>query len=225
MSWLIIGGTILLTVVVYLFFMYVFRRQFILLSYILYQENDPHTYLEKLNQFPSTLLFNRHLRELMKIDAYLALDDHKHLEAIFNQFEQKKMRPGDRFTLLMKEIAYYCQQNQPDKAKKAYEDLLITKEKCRKHLRYEHQVDEMTYLIDVHVDKTGRYAKELMEKAKQTEGLASGVYYYRAAQSYAYRDQLDQTKRALEKAKKAFKDTQYADVIDTLDPAHLPANL
>lgn len=225
MNLLLIGGAILLSLFIYLFFMFITRRQFILLSYILYQQNDPKTYLEKLNQFPTTFLFNRRLRELMKIDAYLALEDHEQLEAIFEQFNQKSMRSGDRFTLLTKEIAYYCQQNQPSKAKKAYEDLLTIKEKCPKHLRYEHQTDEMTYLIDVHVDKTGQYAKELIEKAKQTEGLASGVYYYRAAQSYAYQNKLDQTKKALEKAKKEFKNTRYASIIDKLDPAHLPVNL
>lgn len=188
---------------------FIYQRQVIKLQALLYMQNDPDAYLAELESFTSKVLMPDDLRRLLSIDAYLAKDDRNKLNELFDAVENGKIRRGDHFTVLQKEVMFYVKTKQVGKAKEAYEkmeELLPSLKDKDGH--YALTLKECEYEIEININHSGKFADELVKKSKEVgNDIAAGVYLYKAAQSYYYKKDEKNMIKCLEKAEVKLRGT------------------
>lgn len=203
-------------VVAYLFFS---QRQAAYLSILLYQQGNADAYLKELDSFSSKFFFGKRLRTLMTIDAYLQKNDNDALETVFGEVDDKPMAAGDKLLVLQKEMSWRLGLGQMDKAADVYariQDLKgRMKEKNRE--RYTDSFLEADYMNAIYLEHSGKYADDLVRKAKELkDDIPAGVYYYKAAQSYYLKKDMRKCTDALKRAQTRLKNTSYEAKINRL---------
>lgn len=188
---------------------FIYQRQLIKLQALLYMQNDPDAYLEELESFTSHMLIAPDLRKLLSIDAYLAKGDNAKLNEIFDAVENGKLRRGDHFTVLQKEVMFYVKTNQVGKARQAFELMQeIYPALNDKDGHYGLTLKECEYEIEIQLNHNGKFADELVQKSKDVgNDIASGVYLYKAAQSYYFNKDNKNMLKCLEKAEVKLRGT------------------
>lgn len=188
---------------------FIYQRQVIKLQALLYMQNDPDAYLNELESFTSKMLIATDLRRLLSIDAYLAKGDNEKLNELFEAVENGKLRRGDHFTVLQKEVMFYVKTKQVGKAREAYEkmeELLPALNDKDGH--YALTLKECEYEIEIQINHNGKFADELVQKSKDVgNDIASGVYLYKAAQSYYFKKDNKNMLKCLEKAEVKLRGT------------------
>ncbi len=218
MFWQYFIASMVVLIVTYVAYVYFYRSKFISLSETLYMKGDASKYLEEIDKFPSTIFFPKKLRDMMKIDAYMMLNEDSKLESLFETLNNTSLRYADEFIVHQKEISYYSSKRNVEKAKEAYEKMKVarTKIKAKSYETYDNALREVEYMIAL-LDKDGRFAKELANKGVEAgETMIAGTYFYKAAQSYYFQDDLKNAKYFLEKALKYLKGTNYEEKIKTM---------
>ena len=212
MDWKLFWIFVIIGVVIYVLWMFYTQREVAYLSLLLYREGNAEAYLEELDRWQTKLLFNKKLRTLMEIDARIALQDKKRLKELFEQVEGMNLSSGDRLMVLQKEIPFYLEEENPEKVTEIYEQMQDIYNKIdEKHKdRYTQLLKETEYMYAIHVKKDGSFAKELYQKAKSlTDDIPSGVYFYKASQSYYLDHDLEACKEALGQAETRLRKTPY----------------
>lgn len=216
MDWKLFWIFVIIGLGIYVAWMFYTQREIAYLSLLLYRENDADTYLKELDRWQVKLLFNKKLRKLMEIDARLAKNDREKLKVLFEEVNSLKLAPGDFLLVLQKEIPFYLEEKDIDKVKWIYQTMnkiyLDIPEKKKE--KYTPIITETEYVYTIHVLKDGKFADELYRKAKSLKDeIPSGVYYYKASQSYYLNDDMKKCKEALGQAETRLRKTAYGKMI------------
>ncbi len=206
MSWTAFWIFVGVMAVLYVLNQFFTQRKVAVMSMMLYRQGDVDGYLKELDHWTTKFMFSKNLRRLMLIDAYMAKDDIESLKALFDEIDGLKIPDGDRMTVLQKEIPFYLNLNEVDKVKEVYakmnEIYARIPEKKKKKSNYDRMMQEMKYLLAIHVDQDGSYAKELFDLGESLkDDIPSGVYFFKAAQSYYLLNNKAMVERSLNKAK------------------------
>ena len=186
------------------------------LSTILYKEADAKKYIEKLNNWTGKLFLSRTTRSLMSIDALLMLNDREKIEEIFERLDGSRMNPGNRMGLAQKEISYYVDTHQNEKALKAYSNLEAIAEKF-KNPQVENVLKECTYQIEIYINHNTGLLDEILDVAsKMSNPFYEGVFLYRAAKLYYYKHDEVNCRKTLEKALTKLEGTPWETLINRI---------
>lgn len=217
MFWKYFIGITILSSAIYVGYLFMYKKYFINLSEMLYLKGNPKKYLEDIDKFPSTIFFHKKLREMMKIDAYIMIDDEESLEKLFDFLNNTRLRNADEFIVHQKQVTFYSSKNNLPKVKEAYEKMLKVKETLSsKTNTYDATIKECEYIIAI-LEKDGKFAKELARKGNEyEETMIAGSYYYKAAQSYYFQKDEQNAKYYLEKAQKLLRGTNYEKKIEEI---------
>lgn len=198
---------------IYAAWLFFSQRQAAYLSILLYQNGDADAYLKELESPSSKFFFNKKLRTLMAVDAAIMKEDDEKIQQLFQKAETYHLRPADQLLLLQKELNYYAEKNETQKAAHAYacmKELYQNKLSAQKKKNYEALMRESSYINAIFVAHDGRYAEELMKQAEQLKDeIPSGIDYYRAAQSYYLQHELKKCRSALNKAEQKLRNTGF----------------
>lgn len=203
-------------VIAYLFYS---QRQAAYLSILLYQQGNADAYLKELDSFSSKFFFGKRLRTLMTIDAYLQKNDDEALETVFREVNDQPMNAGDKLLVLQKEMSWRLGRNETDKAAEVYAMIqeLKGKMKDKNRQRHEEAFLEADYMNAIYLEHNGKYADDLVKKAKELkDDIPAGVYYYKAAQSYYLKKDMRKCTDALKRAQTRLKNTSYETKINRL---------
>lgn len=219
-NWTYFIISVVICLIAYIIYGYFSKRQYYTLISMFYRENKVDQFLAELDTTKSKLFFTTKVRNLMKIDAYMAKKDYASLYQVFEYLNKSGLRVGDRYTVLQKEVLAYADNNDGEKAKAAIKEMEDMLPKFKKDVdHYEAMLQESRYVVAIKVDKDGKYAEELAGKAREIKmPVAKGMYYIKASQSYCLRGENKLAKNRLEDAYGYLKDTTYGKVLkDILD--------
>ena len=119
MFWvLLIGG-----VAIYVGILFYSQRQLAYLSILLYRQGNADEYLKQLDSRESRMFFNKRLRKMMQIDAYLMKNDTQKLQELFSEISQYNLADGDKMTVLEKQLSFELSRGNNDKAQDVYQEL------------------------------------------------------------------------------------------------------
>lgn len=219
MDWKLFWILVVVMVAVYVLIMFYSQRQAAYLSLMLYRQGDVDGYLKELDSWQSKLFFNKKLRKLMEIDAYLAKQDQAKLESLFNEIETMNIPSGDRLMVLQKEMPFYLNLHNEEKVKEIYRTMNEVYDEIpeKRKGNYTQIMKEMNYIYTIHIEKDGKYAEELYETAGMLKDeIPAGVYYFKAAQSYYLQNNKPMLEKALEKAKTRLASTPFSNNINEM---------
>lgn len=209
MFWvLLIGG-----VAIYIGILFYSQRQLAYLSILLYRQGNADEYLKQLDSRTSRIFFNKRLRTMMQIDAYLLKNDTQKLQELFAEISRYTLADGDKMTVLEKQLSFELSRGNNDKAGDVYQELetLYQGMNDKQRAIHEDAMKESRYLKAIKLDRSGKYADELYQKGKDVkDAIPSGVYYLKAAQSYFLKKDPKSCREALERAEVKLRGTPYA---------------
>lgn len=219
MNWTLFWILVICGAAAFVAYFFYSQREIAYLSILLYRQGNADAYLKELETRQAKFFFSRKMRTLMKIDAYLVKDDKDDLDQIFKEAAKEKLRDADRFLVLQKEMLYRIDCQDYKRVKEIYTQMESLYDELGKKAkeRYKESLQEAQYLETIYVDKGGKYAGELMEKARTLQDdIPAGVCYFRAAQSYYLRGDKKQAKLALEKAEGKLRNTKSHEVVQNI---------
>lgn len=201
--------------ILYFVYGYFSKRHYFQILSLFYRENKVDEYLERLNSFSSKIFFTYKIRQLLRIDAYMAKKDYEALDEIFTYLNSTGLKPGDRYTVLQKEVIAYADNSQDEKALKALHEMKEMLPKFKKNQEhYQAMYNECKYIIAIKVEKDGQYAEDLAKIAREAQmPVAKGMYFIKASQSYYLRGDMKMCKNRLEDAYDYLKETTYGEEI------------
>ncbi len=201
--------------VIYFVYGYFSKRHYFQMLSLFYRENKTDEFLERLNSLPSKIFFTYKVRQLMRIDAYMAKKDYEALNEIFAYLDKTGLRPGDRYTVLQKEVIAYADNGQNEQAVKALQSMEEMLPKFKKDVdHYRSMYDESKYIVAIKVQKDGQYAEDLVKIARETQmPVVKGMYFFKASQSYYLRGDMKMCKNRLSDAYDNLKETVYGEQI------------
>ena len=220
MKWGLFAILLIIGLALYLAWTFFSQREAAVLSILLYRNGDADGFLNELNTASAKFFFSKKLRVLMAIDAYMMKNDDEALAKQFEKADAYRLRAADRLLVLQKELTWHVGRNEIDRAKKDFEEMSkiydhdLSKKQKKTH---EEMMREADYTNAIHIEKDGKYAHELMERAKNIkDDIPCGVTYYKAAQSYYLKGDKKQCQLALEKAEPKLRKTSYHDLIQKM---------
>ena len=179
------------------------------LSEILYKEVNPEKYLQVLNSWKGKMFFSRKTRSLMAIDALLMQNETAKIEEIFEQLDAAKMNPANRLGLAQKEVSYYIDTKKFDKALKAYDTLKTIAAKFN-NSQVESILKECTFLVEIYIHHHTEILDEVLDLAsKMTNPFYQGIFLYRAAKLYYYKNDEENCRKLLSEAMEKLKGTAW----------------
>lgn len=179
------------------------------LSKILYKEVNPEKYLQVLNSWKGKMFFSRKTRSLMAIDALLMQNETAKIEEIFEQLDAAKMNPANRLGLAQKEVSYYIDTKKFDKALKAYDTLKTIAAKFN-NSQVESILKECTFLVEIYIHHNTEILDEVLDLAsKMTNPFYQGIFLYRAAKLYYYKNDEENCRKLLSEAMEKLKGTAW----------------
>ncbi len=224
MNWTFFWIILIIGVALYVAWMFYSQREVAYLSILLYRNGDADAYLKELDTFQGKLYFNKRLRMLMSIDAWIAKGDKEQLESAFKDAREHRLPMGDRLIVLQKELVFCIQNDKIERAEdiekdieKLYESMGNTQKK-----KYANTLQESRYTAAIYIHHSGKFADEIEKKAKEVkEEIPSGVYFYKAAQSWYLKKENKKCREDLEKAVQKLKGTPdqktIQDILDSKD--------
>lgn len=212
MNWTLFWIFLILGIAVYIAVMFFSQRQIAYLSVLLYRQGDADAYLKELENWQTKLFFNKRLRKMMEIDAYMLKNDTDKLKSIFSEIETYHLSDGDKMTVLEKQMSFEINNGNVEKTQEIYDELTKTYNgmKDKQRAAHEDAMKECTYIKAIRIDKSGKYADELFKKAKDVKDpIPSGVYYLKAAQSYVLKNDTKNAEEMLNRAEVKLRGTPY----------------
>lgn len=212
MNWTLFWILLIVGIALYVAIMFFSQRQIAYMSVLLYRQGDADAYLKELDNWQTKLFFNKRLRKMMEIDAYMLKNDTEKLRSVFAEIETYKLADGDRMTVLEKQMSFEISRGNLEKAEEIYANLdQIYNSMSDKHkAAHEDAMKECRYLKAIRLDKNGKYADELFQKAKDVKDpIPSGVYYLKAAQSYVLKKDTKNAEEMLNRAEVKLRGTPY----------------
>lgn len=212
MNWTLFWTLVIAGALMYIGWLFLSQRQMAYLSVLLYRQGNADAYLSALEAPATKLFFPKKLRRLMAIDAYLLKGDTEALENVFHEVETMKLANTDRLLVMIKKFSFLLDRKQFENAKvchaeihRLYDELSDARKK-----QHEAAVRECDYSNAIVLEHSGYYADELMERGRVVkDDIPSGVYYYKAAQSYYLRTDLKRCEDALEHAEVRLRKTAF----------------
>lgn len=221
MDWKLIVIFFVVSLILYVLYLFISQRQVAILSILLYQKQDYKEYYKQLNAFMSKLFFSRKLRTLMKLDAAFLSADDELVQQLVPIIDHYRLRPVERMIITAKELSYYMRQHQFDKAQEYNQQAKETFKKlvAKQKQKYQPLLEELQMSVSLVIDKSGRYAKELEKSAKTRKyDTTAGVLYLKASLAHYYRSENDLAISCLQKAYEKLKVTTYVNrIADILD--------
>jgi len=186
-----------------------------LLSSYLYKELDGDKYLEALNSSKAKLFVRKNRREMLKVDAYAIQNDSEKLEKQFKNLESMKISYGQKISLYEKEVQYYANSKQNDKAMIAYNELMMLGSQINNE-NMTRVLNEATITIEVYVNRNGDFAEKLVELGKNSNTpIIKGIYFYKASKCFYYKNDKDNVIKYLKKAQNNLTSKVWRDHIDS----------
>jgi hypothetical protein len=206
-----IGIMLIAVVVAYQYASIKFSKQ---LSSFLYKEFDANKYLEILDSSKAKLFVRKNRREMLKLDGYAVKQDSVNLEKQLIKLESMKISYGQKISLYEKEVQYYANSKQNDKALKAYDELMILGNQINSN-DMSRVLNEATITIEVYVKRNGELAEKLVELAKNNKTpIIKGLYFYKASKCFYYNDDKINVIKYLKKAQNNLTSKIWRDHID-----------
>lgn len=203
--------------VLYVLWLFYSQRETAYLSILLYQRGDADGYLKELESPSARFFFSKKLRTLMAIDANLMKNNDAETERLFQEADAMKLGAGDRFTVLQKELTYYAGGKANEKADKAYAQMkeIYDKDLSRKQKEtHKEALQEAEYIHAIYVASDGKYASDLMQRARSLkDDIPAGISYIMAAQSYWLRGDKKQCQLGVEKAEPKLRNTSWGSMV------------
>lgn len=228
MNWTYFIILLVVGIILYVGWMFFSQREVAYLSILLYRKGDADAYLKELNTFEGRLYFNKRLRALMSIDAWIIKGDKEKLEAAFEEARNGHLQTGDRLLVLQKELVYCVENDKNDRAKDVMSDIEKLYENMvkKQQEKYLNTVQECRYTSAIYLDHSGKYADEIEKKAKAVKDvIPAGVYFYKAAQSWYLKKETKKCREDLEKAYQKLKGSENEQAIkkmlDDEDYSHI----
>lgn len=201
-------------VISYLVYFVLFRSLIMKLTKLLYQDNNPEGFLKQLNSGMAKLFFPKKLQAMMKIDAYLMMGDKEKSRQLFDELDGYKIRPGDEFFVRQKELAFYVDLRNEKKSTYAYERLCKIFNSFKDKTRYEPHMKESEFIYEINIKKNTHYLEVMLDHAKNAQtDFSKGVYLYRAAKCYYFKNDLRLCKDTLKRAQTCLKGSFYEEFI------------
>ncbi|SJZ51990.1 hypothetical protein [Anaerorhabdus furcosa] len=214
MNWMLFLILCAISLGSYFLYFILFRNQIVKLTGLLYQDNNPDGFLAELNSVMSKLFFPKKMHAMMKIDAYLMKGDIEKTKELFNDINSYKIRPGDEFYVRQKEVAFYIELNDEERATQAYQRMRELYDSFKNKSSYEAVMKETEYTYEINLKHSGKYLNEMLDLAKSSgTDFTSGIYYYRAAKCYYFKNESRLCKETLLKAQEKLKGTFYEQLI------------
>lgn len=219
MNWTLFFTLCGVGVVSYLVYFFLFKHQIMKLTKLLYQDNNAEGFLKEVDSWMTKLFFPKKMQAMMKIDAYLMMGDTEKSKQLFEQLDGFKIRPGDEFFVRQKELAFYVDLEDEEKAKHAYDRMRAIFDSMKNNARYEAQMKESEYIYEINMKKNAHYLEEMLEHAKNAKtDFSKGIYLYRAAKCYYYKKDMRLCKDTLKRAQTYLKGSFYEEyIIDILE--------
>lgn len=217
------GFVILLVLFLGLFVsLYVYKRHIVIdLSETLYGKKDIEQFLSKVNRISVRMILGKKFVLMSQIDAYHMQKDFVQVQKTFNAIKRMKLKPIELFMMLQKEVKICCETNNVEDAKRLLHEMesILHSEKVERGSRLYQAFTDCQYDVSLRLEKSGRYAKELLKRAKEEQNeAASAIYYIKSAQAFHYEHNTDQRLKCLNKAKGLVKNTQFEkDINDVID--------
>lgn len=206
-------------IVIYILYLFYAQRETAYLSILLYRQADADTFLKELHTWRAKFFFSPKMRRLLSIDAYILKEDRAALRDLFAETATMKLRNGDRFLVLQKEMVFQIDENNMQRAKEIDAQIHDRYRQMPEKQQSRHQaaLKEEEYLYAIYIEKDGKYAEELLDKAHTLkDALPAGVCFYRGAQSYLLQGNRKAARAALEEAEKKLQGTPVHDQIVTI---------
>lgn len=201
----------------YIAYYFLFKRQILKLTSLLYHENNPDGFLKELNSLMSRFFFPKKMHAMMSIDAYLMKSDNEKLKELFKEIDNYRLRAGDEFYVRQKEIVFYVEQNDEKNAEHAYTRMKEIYDGFKDKSTYEGVMKESEYVYEINLKQNPKYLDEMLAQAKHSKNeFMSGIYLYRAAKCYYFKNDNKNCKATLEKAKVKLKGSFYEKIIDDI---------
>ncbi len=219
MNWTIFWIILIVGVILFVAWMFYSQREIAYLSILLYRQGNADAYLKELDTFQGKLFFNKRLRSLMSIDAWMMKEDAQKLDEAFAYARDHRLPMGDRLLVLQKELVYCAQNGKIERGEDVFAQIEKLYESMGKkqQTKYANVLAECKYTSSIDFHKNGKYADELEKKAKEVkEDIPSGVYYYKAAQSWYLKKETKNCREDLEKAAQKLKETPNEQIIRNL---------
>jgi len=184
------------------------------ISKLLYKDNNPDAFLQEIDSFASKLFFNKKVRLQRKLDAYVMKHDLDSAMEILKQLEGLRLSFGQKVSLYEKEVNFYIENKMYEQAVEANNKIQeLNKQVEIKDLQK--IADECNFLIKVYVDKDPTVVNELIEFAENSGNDAvKGLFYFRAAKLYYYKQDNKMVEKYLEKAYNLLHKSAWGPYID-----------
>ncbi|NCB32465.1 MAG: hypothetical protein EOM64_01050 [Erysipelotrichia bacterium] len=212
MNWTLFWILLIVGIAIYVAIMFFSQRQIAYMSVLLYRQGDADAYLKELDSWQTRLFFNKRLRKMMEIDPYMLKNDTDRLRSIFAEIATYRLADGDRMTVLEKQMSFEMSGGNLEKASEIFTDLenLFNSMSDKQKAGHEDAMKECRYIKAIRLDKSGKYADELFQKAKNVKDpIPSGVYYLKAAQSYVLKKDIKNAEEMLNRAEVKLRGTPY----------------
>lgn len=184
------------------------------LADLLYNKKDPHSFLKKLDSRAGKFFIDKKKRLFTSIDAYIMMNDKKKVKDIFTQLENMKLSYGSKIGLYQKEVQYYVQIKENDKALKA-NSLLQEQGSKINDKNMKKILDEANELIEIYVNKNPNYDKVMLEKYdNESNQMLKGIYAYRLAKCYFYKNDKKNVEKYLKDCRNKCKGSYWAKLAD-----------
>ena len=119
------------------------------------------------------------------------------------------MNPANKLGLAQKEVSFYIDTRQFDKALKAYDTLKAIAAKFN-NSQVESILKECTFLVEIYIHHNTEILDELLDLAsKMTNPFYQGIFLYRAAKLYYYKNDEENCHKMLKEAMEKLKGTAW----------------
>jgi len=184
------------------------------LSIILYKDKKVKDFLEQLESIKGKLFVRKKQREILKLDAYAIANDRQALLKQFEYLETLKLSYGKKISLYEKEVLYYANNKENEKAETAYNKLIELGSQIEND-RMDKILAEARITMEVYVYRNGSFASKLVDLAKVSDNkMAKGLNYYRASRCYYYLNDKENVLKYLKKAENNLTSKEWRHHID-----------
>ncbi|MFV0379653.1 MAG: hypothetical protein ACK5KQ_02360 [Anaerorhabdus sp.] len=210
---IIIAVFFALLIIIYTISRSVFVRK---ITYNLSVDKDISEYLSEINGLKGKILFSKDLRLILELDGYLVTKDIENCMRVYDKLKEMKFNFENKFKIESRIFMVYILARDELNASLKLLELKNMVSSQKNNAVFVSHIDEFECQLEIFLKRNGDFANVMIEKAKSSEGVKSGVYYYRAAICYFYKNDKENTDKNLVRAKELLIGTDLEKSIDKL---------
>ncbi|MFV0480300.1 MAG: hypothetical protein ACK5LZ_07015 [Anaerorhabdus sp.] len=175
---------------------------------------DINQFGASINSTQGKLYFPKAARLLFELDGYLSVHDVDGVNQVYEETKTKRYNMDTRFKIEARMFMLQLLKNDETGASATLDKMKQLVQGTKREAEYSATLKEYEYQLEIGLRRNGDYAQEMLDCAEASaDEKNKGVYLFRAATCYYYKNDEDKAFEYLKQAKPCLENTELGKVI------------